>query len=292
MSTEPPDRYAEQELPAQTQEHPGTEADLTPKADHGEDSYEGHGRLAGKRALITGGDSGIGRAVALAFAREGADVAINYLPQEQEDADETVRLIEDAGRTALALPADVSERAACFKVVADTVEGLGGLDVLVSNAAFQMGREGLADLPADELDHTFRTNVYAMVYLAQAALPHLQPGASIIATSSIQAYQPDPMLLAYAATKAAIVNLAKGMATELIEQGIRVNVVAPGPVWTPLIPATMPPEKVESFGESEAPIGRAAQPAELSPAYVYLASNESSYVSGQVLGVTGGAPLI
>jgi NAD(P)-dependent dehydrogenase (short-subunit alcohol dehydrogenase family) len=229
MSTEPQDRYAEQELPAQTQEHPGTEADLTPKADHGEDSYEGHGRLAGKRALITGGDSGIGRAVAIAFAREGADVAINYLPQEQEDADETVRLIEAAGRTALALPADVSEREACFKVVADTVEGLGGLDVLVSNAAFQMGREGLADLPSDELDHTFRTNVYAMVYLAQAALPHLQPGASIIATSSIQAYQPDPMLLAYAATKAAIVNLAKGMATELIEQGIRVNVVAPGP---------------------------------------------------------------
>jgi NAD(P)-dependent dehydrogenase (short-subunit alcohol dehydrogenase family) len=278
-------------IPAQQQDHPGGESDMTPMADHGEQSYEGHGRLRGKRALITGGDSGIGRAVALAFAREGADVAFSHLDAEREDAAVTTGLIKDAGRTALALAADLSDRETCHAVVAQATDGLGGLDVLVSNAAFQMMHQGIADLPPDELEHTFSTNVFAFVHLVQAALPHLEAGASIIASTSIQAYQPNPGLLAYAATKGAIVNLVKSMAAELTPQGIRVNAVAPGPVWTPLIPATMPEDKVEGFGSDEAPLGRAAQPAELAPAYVLLASDEASFISGEILGVTGGTPL-
>jgi NAD(P)-dependent dehydrogenase (short-subunit alcohol dehydrogenase family) len=276
--------------PAQQVEHPGLEGDLRPRPDYGEDSYEGHGRLSGRRALVTGGDSGIGRAVALAYAREGADVVISHLPEERADADETVRAVEGAGRRGVALAGDLSDAAFCSEVVERAVGELGGLDVLVNNAAFQMVHEGLDDLPDEEIEHTFATNVVAMFRTCKAALPHLRPGSAIINTASVQAYQPSPGLLAYASTKAAIVAFSKGLAQSLIERGIRVNVVAPGPVWTPLIPATMPPDAVEDFG-SQSPIGRPAQPAELAPAYVFLASEESSYIVGETLGVTGGMPL-
>jgi NAD(P)-dependent dehydrogenase (short-subunit alcohol dehydrogenase family) len=256
--------------------------------DHGEDSYVGSGRLEGRRALITGGDSGIGRAVALAFAREGADVAIVYLPEEEQDAQETVRLVEDAGRRALTLPGDVRDEAFCAEVVERTVAELGGLDVLVNNAAYQMSQDGgLADLSTEQLDRTLKTNVYALFWITKAALPHLKPGASIINTTSVQAFQPSPQLIDYAATKAAILNFTKALAQQVAEQGIRVNAVAPGPIWTPLIPATMPEEKVEQFG-ADTPLGRAGQPAELAPAYVFFASQESSYITGDRIGVTGG----
>ena len=274
----------------QTQTSPGTEADLGPAADHGEDSYRGSGRLEGRRALITGGDSGIGRAVAIAFAREGADVAITYLPEEEEDAQETVRLVRDAGRRALAVEVDLREEAACQDLVRRTVEELGGLDVLVNNAAYQMTQGGIEEITTEQFDRVLKTNVYAMFWLCKAALPHLQPGSSIINTSSVQAYQPSPALLDYATSKAAIVNFTRGLASELGPRGIRVNTVAPGPVWTPLIPATMPPEQVDDFG-AQTPLGRAAQPAELAPAYVFLASAESSFVTGERLGVHGGMPL-
>jgi len=276
--------------PAQQVEHPGLEGELRPRPDYGEDSYEGHGRLNGRRALVTGGDSGIGRAVALAYAREGADVVITHLPEERADADETVRAVQGAGRRGLALAGDLTDAAFCREIVERTVGELGGLDVLVNNAAFQMVHEGLDDLPDEEIEHTFATNVVAMFRTCKAALAHLQPGSAIINTASVQAYQPSPGLLAYASTKAAIVAFSKGLAQSLIERGIRVNVVAPGPVWTPLIPATMPPDSVEGFG-SQSPIGRPAQPAELAPAYVFLASEESSYIVGETLGVTGGMPL-
>jgi NAD(P)-dependent dehydrogenase (short-subunit alcohol dehydrogenase family) len=276
--------------PAQQVEHPGLEGELRPEPDYGEDSYEGHGRLGGRRALVTGGDSGIGRAVALAFAREGADVVITHLPEERADAEVTVGAVQEAGRKGLALAGDLSEPAFCREVVERAAGELGGLDVLVNNAAFQMVHEGLDDLPEEEIEHTFATNVVAMFRTCKAALPHLQPGSAIINTASVQAYQPSPGLLAYASTKAAIVAFSKGLAQSLIERGIRVNVVAPGPVWTPLIPATMPPDSVEGFG-TQSPIGRPAQPAELAPAYVFLASEESSYVVGETLGVTGGMPL-
>src|SRR3954447_25353857 len=271
-------------------EHPGFEGDLAPKPDHGEESYRGSGRLTGRRALITGGDSGIGRAVAIAFAREGADVAVAHLPAEQQDGDETVRLVEDAGRKALSLPGDVTDEAYCRDIVEQTVAELGGIDILVNNAAYQMAHEGLEDISSDEIEHTFRTNILAMFHTCKAALEHMEPGSAIINTGSEQAYQPSPSLLAYAATKAAIVNFSKGLAQQVIERGIRVNAVAPGPVWTPLIPATMPPDEVKSFGQ-QAPIGRAAQPVELAPAYVFLASQESSYITGETIAVTGGTPL-
>ena len=241
--------------------------------------------------MITGGDSGIGRAVALAFAREGADVAISYLEDEQSDADETARVVRDAGRTALQLPGDLQDEDHCRSLVDRTAEELGGVDILVNNAAYQMARDGLADISTAELERTFRTNILAMFHTCRAALEHMRPGATIINTTSIQAYQPDPMLLAYASTKAAIVNFTKGLAQETIERGIRVNAVAPGPIWTPLIPATMPQDKVEGFGGEESPTQRAGQPAELAPVYVFLASQESSYVNGEVIGVTGGKPL-
>jgi NAD(P)-dependent dehydrogenase (short-subunit alcohol dehydrogenase family) len=276
--------------PAQQVEHPGLEGELQPRPDYGEDSYEGHGRLSGRRALVTGGDSGIGRAVALAFAREGADVVITHLPEEQADGDQTVRAVQQTGRRGLALAGDLTDAAFCREIVERAAAELGGLDVLVNNAAFQMAHEGLDDLPDEEIEHTFATNIVAMFRTCKAALAHLQPGSAIINTASVQAYQPSPGLLAYAATKAAIVAFSKGLAQSLIERGIRVNVVAPGPVWTPLIPATLPPDSVEGFG-SQSPIGRPAQPAELAPAYVFLASEESSYVVGETLGVTGGMPL-
>jgi NAD(P)-dependent dehydrogenase (short-subunit alcohol dehydrogenase family) len=260
---------------------------MRPRPDHGEDSYRGANRLPGRRALVTGGDSGIGRAVAIAFAREGADVVITCLPEERQDADETVALVEKAGRRALAIAVDLQQRDDCDEVVQRTVDELGGLDVLVINAAYQMSQEGLAKISPEQLVRTYRTNVFAMFWLCQAALEHLEPGASIITTSSIQAYEPSPNLLDYASTKAAIVNFTKGLSNALGPKGIRVNSVAPGPIWTPLIPSTMPDDKPTRFGENTT-LGRAGQPAELAPAYVFLASQESSYITGEVIGVTGG----
>ena len=277
--------------PAQQLEHPGLESDMRQAPDFGEATYRGTGKLEGRKAVVTGGDSGIGRAVALAFAREGADVVISYLEEEQTDADETARVVRDAGRTAVQLPGDLQDPGSCRSLVEHAVRELGGVDILVNNAAYQMVREGIADIATEELERTFRTNILAMFHTCRAALEHMQPGAAIINTSSVQAYQPDPMLLAYAATKAAIVNFTKGLAQETVERGIRVNAVAPGPIWTPLIPATMPEEKVEDFGAEESPMQRAGQPAELAPFYVFLASQESSYVNGEVIGVTGGMPL-
>ena len=278
-------------IPADQLDHPGIESEMTLAPDFGEATYRGSGKLEGRKAVVTGGDSGIGRAVALAFAREGADVVISYLEEEQSDADETARVVREAGRTAVQLPGDLQDGGYCRSLVEHTVQELGGIDILVNNAAYQMSRDGLADIATDELERTFRTNILAMFHTSKAALEHMQPGSTIINTASIQAYQPDPMLLAYAATKAAIVNFTKGLAQEAIENGIRVNAVAPGPIWTPLIPATMPEEKVEDFGAEESPMKRAGQPAELAPVYVFLASPEFSYVNGEVIGVTGGMPL-
>ncbi|KQS68498.1 SDR family oxidoreductase [Modestobacter sp. Leaf380] len=277
------------DIPALQVEHPGRTAELTPQPDHGEDSYRGSGRLAGRRALITGADSGIGRAVAIAYAREGADVAISYL-SEHDDAEETARLVRDAGRTAVLLPGDISEETVAKGLVAQTVEGLGGIDLLVHNAAFQNVVSDVLEFSTAEIDRTFRTNVYAFFWLLQAAKPELEPGSSVIVTSSVQAFTPSPALAAYAATKAALVNLTTSMADEFAQVGVRVNCVAPGPVWTPLIPATMPEDQVEGFGKA-APLQRAAQPAELAGAYVYLASEDASFTSGEVIGVTGGSPI-
>jgi len=279
------------DLPAEQLEHPGLEADMQRSPDYGESSYRGSDRLLGRRAVITGGDSGIGRAVALAFAREGADVVISYLEEEETDAQETARVVREAGRTAVTMPGDLRDEGYCRSLVERAVDELGGIDILVNNAAFQMARGGIADISTEEIERTFQTNIISMFHTCRTALEHMEPGATIINTASVQAYNPDPMLLAYAATKAAIVNFSKGLAQETIENGIRVNVVAPGPVWTPLIPATMPKEKVEEFGAEESPTGRAAQPAELAPVYVFLASQESSYVNGETIGVTGGVPL-
>jgi NAD(P)-dependent dehydrogenase (short-subunit alcohol dehydrogenase family) len=287
---DPVEQYPRPEQPEQQQEHPGLESEMDPRPDYGERSYRGSGKLQGRRAIITGGDSGIGRAVALAFAREGADVLISHLEAEQADARETVRVVQDAGRQAISVPGDIRDEAHCRALVERAVDALGGLDILVNNAAYQMSREGIESITADELDRTFRTNIYAMFFLSKAALPHMGPGSSIINTCSVEAYKPEPQLLDYAATKAAIVNFTKGLAQEVIERGIRVNCVSPGPVWTPLIPATMSVEMVKSFGD-QSPIGRAAQPAELAPPYVFLASQESSYVNGETLGVTGGIPI-
>lgn len=266
---------------------PGIEARMQTRPDHGEQSYRGHGRLVGRTALITGGDSGIGRAVAIAFAREGADVAMAYLKEEEADAQETKRWIEEAGQKAIAIPGDIRDEAHCRKLVQDVLDEQGRLDVLVNNAAFQMFHQGIEEFSAEELDRTFRTNVFAMFYLCKAAIPRMEPGSVIINTASIQAFDPSPGLLAYAATKAAIVNFTKSLAKSILKQGIRVNAVAPGPVWTPLIPSTSPEKKVKEFG-SDTPYERPAQPAELAPLYVFLAGDESSYVTGEVLGATGG----
>ncbi|WP_432537189.1 SDR family oxidoreductase [Kineococcus arenarius] len=284
-TTQHPRSQPEQSIP-----HPGLEGQVDPPPDYGQDTYRGSGRLTGKRALITGGDSGIGRAVALAYAREGADVVIVHLPEEQADADETVALVEAAGRKGVSVPGDLREEEFCRQVVQRAVDELGGLDVLVNNAAYQMAVGGIEDLSTEQLLRTYTTNVFATFWLCKAAVPHLQPGSSIINTVSIQAYQPSPSLLDYASTKAALVNFTKNLAQELGEKGVRVNCVAPGPIWTPLIPATMPAEQVGSFG-SETPLGRAGQPAELAPAYVFLASQESSYITGERIGVTGGMPM-
>ena len=266
---------------------PGLETEMERKPDYGEGSYKGHGRLQGRAALITGGDSGIGRAVALAFAREGADVAISYLPEEQPDADETSRVVRAAGRRCLTLPGDIQDEAHCRRLVQRTHEEFGRLDILVNNAAFQATHDSFTEITADELDRVFRTNVYAMFYLSQAALPLMKPGSSIINTASVEAYKPEALLLHYATSKGAVVAFTKGLSEEAIKSGVRVNAVAPGPIWTPLIPTTMPAEKVATLGQ-QAPMKRAGQPAELAPIYVLLASDEASYVSGAIYAVTGG----
>ncbi|WP_019630136.1 SDR family oxidoreductase [Actinomadura atramentaria] len=276
--------------PAQQQTPPGTEQAMNPKPDSGEDSYQGSKRLVGKAAVITGGDSGIGRAVAIAFAREGADVLISYL-DEDEDAADTARLVEDAGQKAVLVPGDLRDPAHCRSVVARAVDEFGRIDVLVNNAAYQMTRENLEDIPDEEWDRTFATNISAMFHLCKAALPHMKAGSSIIASTSVNSDMPVPTLLPYDCTKAAVANFVAALAQLVGPRGIRVNSVAPGPIWTPLIPSTMPPDKVESFG-TDTPLGRPGQPAELAPVYVLLASDEGSYVSGARIAVTGGKPIL
>lgn len=271
------------------QEHPGTTAKMDPKPDHGEESYEGHDRLCDRVALITGGDSGIGRAVAIAFAREGADVALSYVGEaERKDAEITKRWVEKAGRKALTIDVDLSRFEDCQRLVQEVVDEFGRIDVLVNNAAYQgEAVERFEELTPERVHHTFATNIEAMFVITREALPHMKKGGNIINTTSIQSSQPAPPILDYAATKAAITNFTKGLASHLVERGIRVNAVAPGPVWTPLIPQSFHGEKVRSFGEDN-PMGRPAQPAELAPAYVFLASEEASFVTGEVLAVTGG----
>ncbi len=289
--TDPRTKHHDEGFPAQEQSQPGLTGDTTPEPDHGEQSYRGSGRLAGRKALITGGDSGIGRAVAIAYAREGADVAIVRLPEEESDARETVALIEAEGRKALDLAGDIRDEDFAERVVTDTVEALGGIDLLVLNAAYQKDRDGVENLATDEFDRVMRTNLYGMVFTTRAAIPHLAEGASIIVSSSIQAFDPSPGLIDYAMTKAAQVAFVKALAQDLGPRGIRVNAVAPGPVWTPLIPATgWDADRLGTFG-TETPLGRAGQPAELAGAYVYLASEAASYTSGAVLPVTGGKGL-
>jgi NAD(P)-dependent dehydrogenase (short-subunit alcohol dehydrogenase family) len=277
-------------FPKQQQEVPGVQSAMDPVPDCGEASYTGSGRLTGKRAVITGGDSGIGRAVAIAYAREGADVLIAYL-DEDEDAADVARLVEDAGRKCVLVRGDLSDPGHCRAVIDRAADEFGGIDVLVSNAAFQMTHSSLEEISDEEWDYTFRLNVGAYFYLVKAALPHLSPGSSVIGSSSVNSDMPSPTLAPYAATKAAIANLSASLAQLLGEKGIRVNSVAPGPIWTPLIPATMPEEKVANFGD-DTPLGRAGQPAELAPVYVLLASDEGSYISGARVAVTGGRPVL
>jgi NAD(P)-dependent dehydrogenase (short-subunit alcohol dehydrogenase family) len=289
--SDPRTKHPSEGLPAQEQDQPGLTADTTPAPDHGEDSYVGHDRLRGRRALITGGDSGIGRAVAIAFAREGADVAIAHLPEENADAAATVALIEAAGTRAIAYDGDVREESFATAIVEDTVAAWGGLEIVVLNAAYQKDRDGLESLETEEFDRVFQTNLYGLLFTARAAVPHLRPGAAIIVTASIQAFAPSPGLIDYAMTKAAQVAFVKALAEQLGPDGIRVNAVAPGPIWTPLIPATgWDSERLATFGK-DTPLGRAGQPAELAGAYVYLASEDASYVSAAVLPVTGGKGL-
>ena len=280
----------QRQQPPQQQTPPGHEAGLTPQADHGETSYVGHGRLAGKATVITGGDSGIGRAVALAFAREGADVLISYL-DEHDDARATERLVRDAGRKAVLVPGDIADPAHCRAIVDRAVQEFGRIDVLVNNAAFQMTRAALDEIPDDEWDRTFAVNITAMFHLCKAAVKHMKPGSSIINTTSINSDNPKPTLLAYATTKGAIANFTAGLAQLLAEKGIRVNSVAPGPIWTPLIPSTMPPDEVARFGQ-QVPMKRPGQPVEVAPVYVLLASDEASYISGARVPVTGGTPIL
>lgn len=286
----PVTRYPVIEPPEQQQDEPGLGTEMTPKADIGEFSYVGTGRLVGRKALISGGDSGIGAAVAIAFAREGADVAITYLPDEEQDARDVLRILEGTGRTAVGLPGDLSEAAFCTQVVDDAAERLGGLDILVNNAGKQIDVPKLEELTDEQVEQTYQTNILAMFRTSRAALAHLPAGATIINTTSVVAYMPSPSLLDYASTKAAINNFTKGLASQLAGKGIRVNSVAPGPIWTPLQPSGgQQPEALPEFGQST-PLGRAGQPTELAPAYVFLASPESSYVLGATIHVNGGMP--
>jgi len=287
---DPKEQGVKPPLPEQKQEVPGSDQQIQPKADHGEQSYKGSGKLQGRKAIITGADSGIGKAVAIAFAREGADVLIAYL-DEEEDARDTAKWVKDAGRKAILVGGDIQQERHCQQIVQKAVQEFGQIDILVNNAAFQMVRESITDIPSEEWDRTFKTNIYAMFYLTKAAVPHMPPGSAIINTASINSFQPKPALLAYATTKGAIVNFTAGLAQGLAKQGIRANSVAPGPVWTPLIPSTMPPEEVKEFGK-DYPLGRPAQPVELAPLYVLLASSEASYISGAAITVTGGKPVI
>lgn len=276
--------------PEQSQPNPGLDIEMTPLADIGEESYRGNGRLKGRKALITGGDSGLGAAVAIAYAREGADVAISYLPEEQPDADRVIKAIEDAGQKALALPGDLMDLEQCKKIVEETVKAFGGLDILVNNASRQIWHDGIEEISDEDFDKTIKSNIYSSFRVTKAAVTHMKPGSSIIFTSSIQAYEPSETLLDYALTKAAMNNFSKGLAQDLTPKGIRVNAVAPGPFWTPLQPSHgQPTEKLTQFGQ-DTPVGRAGQPVEIAGAYVFLASDEASYVSGETLGLTGGRP--
>lgn len=284
----PAEKHPQPPFPKQDQSVPGTEDKLRPQADHGEESYKGSGKLEGKRAIITGGDSGIGRAVAIAFAREGADVLISYLDDsEDNDAHITAKFVEGAGRKAVLVKGDIQEESHCRHIIDTAVSTFGGLDILVNNAAFQMARKTMDDIPDEEWDRTFRTNITAMFYLCRAAEPYLKPGSSIINTTSVNAYSPSEQLLPYAATKGAIQNFTANLSQILLmnDKGIRVNAVAPGPIWTPLIPSTIPDH--EEFGK-DTPMKRAGQPAEVAPAYVFLASEDASYIAGATIPVTGG----
>lgn len=288
--TDDPTSYPQPPMQTRPIEPPGKTSEMPQQPDHGEQSYKGSGRLLGRAAIITGADSGIGRAVAIAFAREGADVLISYL-NEHEDAEQTAHWVREAGRRPVLMPGDISEQGHCREIVQQAVAEFGRLDILVNNAAMQRVREDIADISAEEWDKTFRTNIYSQFFLCQAAVPHMKPGAAIINTTSINAKNPLPQLLAYATTKGAIANFTAGLSGMLASKGIRVNAVAPGPIWTPLIPSTMPSAKAESFGE-ETPLGRAGQPAELAGAYVLLASDLGSYMTGAVIPVTGGRPML
>jgi NAD(P)-dependent dehydrogenase (short-subunit alcohol dehydrogenase family) len=285
---DPRHQYPEPPFPKQPQPVPGLDAKMVPSADHGEQSYTGSGKLTNRKALITGGDSGIGRAVAIAFAREGADVAISYLPSEEADAQEVIALIEQAGRKAIALPGDITNEQFCRKLVTDAVKALGGLDILVNNAGKQKSQPSLADITTEQFDQVLKTNLYALFWITQEAATHLKPGASIINTTSIQGYDPSETLIDYAMTKSAIISFTKSVSKQMIEKGVRVNAIAPGPFWTPLQPSGgQTQDKVEKFG-SEVPLSRPGQPVEIAPVYVLLASQEGSYITGEVYGVTGG----
>ncbi|UFQ14166.1 MULTISPECIES: SDR family oxidoreductase [Streptomyces] len=286
---DPTTRHPQPDFPQQDQQPPGWTGAMDPPPDHGEESYRGSGLLKDRKALLTGGDSGIGRAVALAFAREGADVLFTHLPSEAGDARETVRLVEEAGQRAIAVPCDIREEEQCRRLVERAVEEFGRIDVLVNNAAYQMSQpEGIGDISTEQFDQVVKTNLYGMFWLCKMAVPHIPAGGSIINTTSVQAYKPSPHLLDYAMTKGAIVTFTQGLAQMLVDDGIRVNAVAPGPVWTPLIPATLPDTK--EFGK-QAPLGRPAQPAEMAPAYVFLASDHASFITAEIMNATGGTPL-
>ncbi|MFG2720115.1 SDR family oxidoreductase [Streptomyces sp. NPDC048416] len=286
---DPTDKHPRPDLPQQDQQHPGWTGPMDPPPDHGEQTYRGSGLLTDRKAVLTGGDSGIGRAVALAYAREGADVLFTHLPEEEEDARETVRLVEDAGRRAVAVACDIREEQQCRELIDRAVAEFGRIDVLINNAAYQMSQpDGIEAITTEQFERVLRTNLYGMFWLTKMAVPHIPAGGSVINTTSVQAYQPSPHLLDYAMTKGAIVTFTKGLAQMLAERGIRVNAVAPGPVWTPLIPATLP-DTVE-FGK-QAPLGRPAQPAEMAPAYVFLACEHASFITAEVLNATGGSPL-
>lgn len=287
MKTKSSSKKAKPPFPQKKIKPPGKDSQMNPPADHGEDSYQGNCLLEGKRVLITGGDSGIGRAVAISFAREGANLAIGCLPEERDDAEETRRWVEEAGRKAFILPGDIGKANVCQKLARDTLTKLGGLDILVNNAAFQRSYEKFEDIPEEEFEEAFRVNVFAMFRLCKYLLPHIGKGGSIINTASIQSFDPSETLIAYAATKAAIASFTKSLSALAIKQGVRVNAVAPGPVWTPLIPATLPKKATQKFGESSA-FGRPAQPAEIAPLFVFLASASASFVTGEVYGATGG----